>query len=552
MIAAAGRQSDVRRQIASIASILVVSTSIAAAAEPSPRWNDFPVAAFMLVAPLDRLERDLGFLSEETGRAITALRDAVAIAIDPTRPAGVAVLVDEGFVPIVFAPIKDPELLLRFLHDRYGWRFHRGDDGVYRGDDLPVAARVSGPWMYFTAPDHREHLANLPEDPSAIGPGSDRDTLAQLNVMVEDIPIEHRAAFAMLVREWFPAATTAITVAGFEHVLTESEACQISLQYCRPREQFHLSGRMTPIAGSDMERKFAKAARRPVLMDHLATSDALAVTMVSAVLEGVPLNLWKSVWDGINAAARPRLPSLQSEDVGERRMAAFGMTVLDTMTAHVATGTIDVGVALHEQGDELVLLAGTSLTGSRKIENAAADLFDALNSVPGFQALQWATGASGDVTVHEFQLPTDDTTRWMFGKTMHIAVGFGHDRVYGAIGGQSAIEQLSLAVDRSREGPPSRGGSVHVSLRAAPILALIDRAPGNDTASNAGVHKLAEIIVSHRKNDVMGFDLKAVDHAMEGCLRIDAGVVRTLLAAAGDSGPPKPEQKVGISPQKRD
>jgi hypothetical protein len=220
-------------------------------------------------------------------------------------------------------------------------------------------------------------------------------------------------------------------------------------------------------------------------------------------------------------------------------MATLGTTVLDTVKTAVAAGTIDAGVALHKQGDELVLLAGAGLVGARKIEQAATNLFDALNGVPAFQALQWATGANGDVTVHEFQMPADDATRGLFGETMHIAAGFGPDRVYAAIGGTSAMEKLSLAVDRSREDAPSRGSLGHISLRVAPLLAVLDRTPGSDAAANASVHELAEIIARHRKSDGVGFDLNVIDRALEGRFRVDSGVVRMLLAAAENAAPTK-------------
>ncbi len=548
MISVVLRKSDLRGQLLLGMAIVLACTTIrgnpagAQVAEGSPRWKGFPVAASVLVAPFNRVQRDLAFLQDGADpaapRTARDLLDELAKAIDATRPAGMAVLVDKTFVPIIFVPIKDAEPLLGFLHDRFGWRFHRGDDGLLRGDDLRLVARVSGSWMYFTGSDHRDHLTNLPEDPSAIGSWSDPGNLVQMNVMVSGMPIEQRAAFATLVRESLPAASTAITAAGLEDLLNESEAWQTELQYFRPLNQFHLTSRIIPVAESDLERRLASAARRPMLMEHLATTDAVAVATVSAVLDGERLNLWKNVWAGIDAAARPQLPSPRSKDVAERRMATFGTTVLDTVKAAVATGTIDVGMALHKQGDELVLLAGSSLVGARKIDQAASNLFDALLGVPAFQALQWATGANGDVTVHEFQLPTDDNTRGLFGEAMHVAAGFGPDRVYAAIGGPSAMEKLSLAVDRSREDAPSQGALAHMSLRVAPLMALLDRAPGSDTATNASVREIAEIIARHRKNDVVEFDLNVVDRALEARVRVDSGVVRTVLAAAGDVAPP--------------
>jgi hypothetical protein len=501
------------------------------------------VTASLQVAPLKRVQRDLAFLFEDAGptRVIDAV-NALAAAVDGARSSGIVIVHDETFVPIIFVPVKDAEPLLGFLRERFGWRFHRGEDGLFRGDDLRVVARESGSWMYFTSPDHRDHLANLPEDPSATGSWSDPGNLAQLNITVSAIPLEHRAAFATLVGESLEdrelPAVAALAVSGIDGLVTDIETWEIDLQFFRPLNQFHISSRITPVTGSDLERKLASAARRPMLMDHLATSDAVAAATVSTTLDGKPLDFLKQVWAGIDAATRPQLPSPRSRDMAERRMATLGTTALDTVKAAIAAGSIDVGVALHKQGDDFVLLAGSSLPGARKIEQAASNLFDALNGVPAFQALQWATGANGDVTVHEFQMPTDDNTREFFGEAMHLAAGFGPDRVYAAVGGPSAMEKLSLAVDRSREDAPSQGGLVHMAFRAAPLLALLDRAPGADATANASVQQLAESIARHRKNDVVEFDLNVIDRVLEGRLRVDSGVVRMLLTAVTDAAAP--------------
>lgn len=160
MIPVVLRQSRRLCRAISFAAIVLACTTIAGTpglargAEDAPHWNDLPVAASVQVAPLNRVQRDLAFLWDGTDRAATRaagdMLDELAKVIDGTRPAGMAVLVDEIFVPIIYVPIKkDAEPLLRFLRERFGWRFHRGDDGLLRGDDLRMVARASGSWIYF-------------------------------------------------------------------------------------------------------------------------------------------------------------------------------------------------------------------------------------------------------------------------------------------------------------------------------------------------------------------------------------------------------------------
>jgi len=543
-------------------SIMAAARPATEAAESAPRWNDKPVVAYLQLAPLSRVQRDLAFLSEGAGQtATTAIRDAIgelSAGVDAARPAGMAVLVDETFVPLIFVPLKDEERLFTFLYSRFGWRFHRGDDGLYRGSNVKAVARASGAWMYFTGPDHRERLATLPDDPAKLFAESDSGILAQLNVSVDQIPADRRAAFAEFVGGLFGESdengglVAAVAGHALTHIVTDSRSWQVELQCFRPLEQFHVTTRITPVAGSELERWISIAGRRPMLMEHLAATDSAAVAVMSAVLEGESLEPLKRSWGAIDAVARAKLPSARSSNVLERRLAQFGATALDAVSAALAQGEFDAGLAVQKQGNEIVFLAGSTLVGSRKIEESALSLFDMLNGVPDFQALQWAAGANGDVTLHEFQVPADENTRAWVGETVHLTAGFGPDRVYAALGGVSAMEKLSLAIDRSREDAPSQGRVMHVALRMAPFLALLDKSPGSNDAANANVREYAELISHYRKNDVLEFNLTAAEQALDGRLRIDMGVVRMLASSVPKAGTPVAPETTSPAPPAAD
>ena len=548
------RDTFMRFGVPLLATILLfaVAVSSADAAGPGPLWNDKPVVAYAQLAPLSRVQRDLEFLSEGAGQqATTAIRDILGeltTGVDAARPAGMAVFVDETFIPTIFVPLKDEERLFAALHSRFGWEFSRGDDGLYRGLTVKAVARVSGSWLFVTGPSHRERLATLPADPSELFAESDPGILAQVNVAADRIPAELRGGFADFIGGLFDGddqehgVVAAIVVHALRHVVTESQSWQVELQCFRPLEQFHITTRITPVAGSELASWIAAAERRPALMEHLATADSPVSFVISAGLEAESLELVTREWQALDAAARAKLPSARSNNVLERRVAQLGTTALDAVSAALANGEFDAGLVVQKQGNETVFLAGSTLAGSRKIDEAAVSVFEMLRQVPDFQALKWATGAKGDVTLHEFQMPADEKTRDWFGEAVHLAAGFGPDRVYAAAGGASTMEKLSQAIDRSREDDPARGGIMHVVLRMAPFLALLDRAQGSNETANANVHEYAELILPHRKNDVLEFNLTAAKGGLEGRLRIDLGVVRMLASSIPRRGQPsKPE-----------
>lgn len=180
--------------------LLAFAISTTSAAGTAPLWNDKPVVAYAQLAPLSRIQRDLAFLSEGAGeKSTSAIRDILAeltAGVDATRPAGMAVLMDETFVPMIFVPIKDEGRLFAALHSRFGWEFNRGEDGLYRGLTVNAVARISGSWLFVTGPSHRERLANVPKDPAELFAESDPGILAQVNVSADRIPAELRGGFA--------------------------------------------------------------------------------------------------------------------------------------------------------------------------------------------------------------------------------------------------------------------------------------------------------------------------------------------------------------------
>lgn len=528
------------------------------AADGAPKWSGLPVIAAAQLAPLSRVRRDLAFLAEGSGQesaaAVQTLLDEFSAAVDVSRPAGMAVTADGSFVSMIFVPILEEERLFALLHSRFGWEFNRGEDGLYRGLNVRAVARAAGKWLFFTSPDHRDRLTQLPADPSELFADADPGVLAQITVFADRIPDELRGTLADIfsgttgASEEDRGAASGVFGHALQHVVAESKTWQMELQCFRPLEQFHLATRVTPVAGSELEEWISSAAKRPALMEHLATTDSTAAAVASAGLAGGAPEQIMQAWRALEATARAKLPSARSNDAVERSAAQLGATALDAVSDALAKGEIDAGFVVRRPSAETVFLAGSTLAKAREVGEAAAELLELLNRVPDFQALQWAAEADGDVTIHQFQLPADDKTRAWVGDTVHLAAGFGADRVYAAAGGAATSETLSQAIERSREDAPSRGGVMRVALRMAPLLALIDEAPGASRTADADLHRYAELMAQYRRNDVLEFNLTAAEGALEGRLRIDRGVVRMLASAVPKtSARPTPESSPPVS-----
>lgn len=558
-----------RRRTLRSASMLTVLVACLISAWSTPaaevKWNDAPVVGYARVSPLDRLQRDLSFLGENVdgGKSIGGMKDIVtelSAGIDAARPAGLVVYADESLNIVVFVPLKDEEKLFAALRARFGWEFRRDDDGLYRGGNVNVVARVSGSWLFITGATHSARLSKVPDDPLGLFEGLDPTVTAQAGMMLDQLPADLRKTFDSLILESFApaksgaAATSSVTaLIGplVKQLLSDTRRWEFELQCLRPVEQFHVTSRLVPVKGSKLESWIEAAAQRPSKFEHLASDEAAAAIVSSLALDAATIEPLLRAWDEQAAKSRAAAPSPESPQAELRALGVLVAQGLEAVTATLRKGELDGGIVLDRHGQgHLNVLAGGTLYGSRGIQEKALEVAQMLQPQEGFRALNWAVSQNGDVSLNQLQLPMKDgNARRIFGESMYVVIGFGPDRLYSALGDEEAIAKLSLAVDRSREDRPSRGEPLRVTLRMAPFMALLNDFSEKKSASDQQLRTMAEQIAPYKKNDTLALTVRAGDGALESRLRIDMGVVRMLASSIPKPGaPPRPETVVPTSP----
>ncbi|MCE9606051.1 MAG: hypothetical protein K8U03_14235 [Planctomycetia bacterium] len=529
------------------------------------KWNDAPVVGYARVAPLDRLQRDLSFLGENVdgGKSIGGVKDAImelSAGIDAARPAGLVVYADDSLNIVAFVPLKDEEKLFAALRSRFGWEFRRGDDGIYRGGNVNVAARVSGSWLFVTGATHAARLSKVPEDPMRLFEGLDPTVTAQAGMMLDQLPAELRKTFDSLILESCAPAQSGAAAGSSstewigpltKQLLSDTRRWEFELQCLRPVEQFHVTSRLVPVKASKLESWIEAAAQRPSMFEHLASENAAAAIISSLALDAATIEPLLRAWDEQAAKARAAAPSPESPQAELRALGVLVAQTLEAVTTTLRKGELDGGVVLERQGQgHLNVLAGGTLYGSRAIQEKALEVAQMLQPQEGFRALNWAVSQNGDVSLNQLQLPMkDENARRIFGESLYVVIGFGPDRLYSSLGDEEAIGKLSLAVDRSREDRPSRGEPLRVTLRMAPFTALLNDFSDKKSASDGQIRSMAEQIAPYKKNDTLAFTVRAGEGALESRLRIDMGVLRMLASSIPKPGaPPRPETGVPTSP----
>jgi hypothetical protein len=552
-----------------LVSALAMSASVLISASPArgadPKWNDAPVVGYARVAPLDRLQRDLSFLGENVdgGKSIGGVKDAItelSAGIDAARPTGLVVYADDSLNIVAFVPLKDEEKLFAAFRSRFGWEFRRGDDGLYRGGNVNVAARVSGSWLFVTGATHAVRLSKVPDDPMRLFEGLDPTVTAQAGMMLDQLPAELRKTFDSLISESFAPAKSGAAAGPSsiewigpltKQLLSNTRRWEFELQCLRPVEQFHVTSRLVPVKASKLESWIEAAAQRPSMFEHLASETAAAAIVSSLALDAATIEPLLRAWDEQGAKARAAAPSPEAPQAELRALGSLVAQALEAVTATLRKGELDGGVVLERQGQgHLNVLAGGTLYGSRAIQEKALEVAQMLQPQAGFRALNWAVSQNGDVSLNQLQLPMkDENSRRIFGESLYVVIGFGPDRLYSSLGDEEAIGKLSLAVDRSREDRPSRGEPLRVTLRMAPFMALLNDFSGKKSDSDGQIRTMAEQITPYKKNDTLAFTVRAGEGALESRLRIDMGVVRMLASSIPKPGtPPRSETSVPTSP----
>lgn len=559
-----GRRRTVRPALilATFAVCLMSAWSTSAA---EVKWNDAPVVGYARVSPLDRLQRDLSFLGENVdgGQSISGMKDIItelSAGIDAARPAGLVVYADDSLNLVAFVPLKDEEKLFAALRARFGWEFRRGDDGLYRGGNVNVAARVSGSWLFVTGATHASRLAKVPDDPMRIFEGLDPTVTAQAGMMLDQLPADLRQSFDSVILDSFDptksgaaAASSGTALIGplVKQLLSDTRRWEFELQCLRPVEQFHVTSRLVPVQGSKLESWIEAAAQRPSMFEHLASDNAAAAIISSLALDPATIEPLLRAWDEQAAKARAAAPSPQAPQAELRSLGVLVAQALDAVTTTLRKGELDGGVVLDRQGQgHLNVLAGGTLYGSRAIQEKALEVAQMLQPQEGFRALNWAVSQNGDVSLNQLQLPMqDENARRLFGESMYVVIGFGPDRLYSSLGDEEAIAKLSLAVDRSREDRPSRGEPLRITLRMAPFMALLNDFSDKKSDSDAQMRTMAAQIAPYKKNDTLAITVRAGEGALESRLRIDMGVVRMLASSLPQPGaPPRPKTSVPTLP----
>ncbi|MDA8563540.1 hypothetical protein N9L06_03705 [Mariniblastus sp.] len=522
-------------------------------------------AAVISIANLDDTLADIDYLVDASGFGQMKFMIQTQIThflkgVDPTRPSGVLLYMDEGaeqptalgFVPVEelddlldtlsgFAEVDEGddyttiitddgnEILIKqvgnhaFISDK-AEMFQRIPDVPPASllGDLPtrfnVAARLFGQQIpkamrekaITTIQDaYEKQLEQLESGDEDSAQAALQRTSYEINMkQIKDLILEtDQLAFGMLIDEENKTLSSEIEIIGTENsTLAKRAAANMN------PEKSRFTGFVIPNA------TFTAISRTNLIEEDLEQYTQLSETGIDAIV--------KSINEESDLTA-------EEVDAIKKAMADLSTALLETMKE----GVTDAGLAVTLGKGDVNLAGGFAITDPKKVEQVAKDLaaeFEGKLAELGTVKLN--SGAHKDVTFHTFTLKTPEDTEELIdavGEQIQIVIGIGPQETYFAAG-SSPSELLIRAIDGNGtvDVPATLG---MYKLYIAPIVDFVATIQPDDFGM---AQKMADALTAGGR-DQLQYELKPLKNGFSIRGDLQDGVLELIQVATEAMAQPR-------------
>jgi len=469
--------------------------------EPAVAQSAPKPAAVISIANLDDTLADIDYLVDASGFGQMKFMIQTQIThflkgVDPTRPSGVLLYLDEGSEQpsaLGFVPVEELDDLLDTLAG-----FAEVDEGddyttIITDDDNEILIKQVGNHAFIT--DQAEMFKRIPDAPPASLLG---DLPTRFNVAArlfgQQIPKSMRDKAISTIRDAYEqqleqleadeenSAQAQIQQKSFEINMKQiedlvQETDQLAIGIAIDEENKTLSSEMEIIGTEDSTlAKRAAANMNPEKSRfagfRLPGAAFTGVSRTNLIQEDIDqyTQLSETGIDTILKAINEELDVTEQEmDVIEKATEDLSAAMLETMNGGVA----DAGMVVDLAKGNVNLAMGVMTTDPKKFEQVAKDLaaeFDGKLAKLGTVNLN--SGSHKDVTFHTFSMNTPedlDELADAFGDQIQIVIGIGQAETYFAAG-SNPTELLKRAIDGSgvQDDTPATIGLYNLYI--APVM----------------------------------------------------------------------------------
>lgn len=547
---------------------LLALTLLASAAPAAKAQTESAVSQPVVVATFSgyaELKRDLEYLGALSGNPDMAkgleqllmlfTQNQGLAGLDQKRPWGAALSIgDNGNYPaLVFLPVDDLKQLLDALAAAVGEAVEAGE-GVFeiKRENATVYLKQQGEWAY--AAQQKPDLDKLPEDPLTLLGGLQEEYDLAIAANVQNVPQGLRDMAVFMIRQGMEQSLQQSADPDDEQsqlqqqlarnqldqlVKAVNELDKITLGVSIDAENNHsfIDLGLTGVPGSDLAKQLSESTVEggaSKFSGFLQPGAVLSLHLNSAVsetdrqqTEAALGNLRSQIMDEIDkdqdlddAQAKAKIKQLAGK-------------VLDVLQQTLKKGQINAGLAVVGEGP-LTLVAGIAVADGGQLEKVAKDFINLAADDPNGPKPKLNAAEYKGIHFHTLAVPApdDEGSEWIkqyVGETIDVAVGFGADRLYVAVG-KDGIDRLKQAIDTSAapatssaELPPMK-----LSLALGPVMKLISAHQGG----NPGAEMLVQQLKQSGK-DHLNVTVEPLDNGVRYRIEAEEGINKLLGTALG-------------------
>lgn len=541
------------QRLAVVAAIVlpVVVAPLAARAETKP-------VAVLSLAGYDALMSDLNFLGELSGtpqlaqsvEGILALvtRAQGLVGLEKGKPIGAAVsLNDAGLpTPLVFVPVADAEKLLDALQGLVPTVEDLGD-GFSRlkpANGPSIIMKETDGWAFLS--NSQDNLEDLPKDPAKLlgDLAKKYDVALQLNVQNVPEPfiqmaVQQMQAGAQAGLKQLPDEdddTYRLRKEFAETYLSQmtqlvEEIDQITLGFAidSKTRSSYLDVSLTVKDGGKLAAQIAAAAGAEEGSKFVGFADPKAVAnlhFAAPIMKDDKTVLLDAVSTG-RKEAKKKIE--ESDDLDDEAVKQAVQEMVDQVfyvaEATIRGGRVDGG-AVFVGGGPFEFVVGGLIVDAQKLEAVVKRAVDMFGQAPEFPAVKLNAAEHDGVTFHTIALPDlDEDARKILGEEVMLALGFGKDRAFLAIG-ENPVKSASSVLDKSKKSaklPP-----MQLQVKLGPLVKI-------GAESDEDNRELAETLVrllEASEKDHISFTSAYIPNGTRVRIEIEEGVLEAVGKAA--------------------
>jgi len=532
----------------------------AAMASPIATAADLKPVAVVSFAGYDALIDDLNFLGKLAGapQLAQSLEGILAVftraqglaGLNKEEPIGAAVYLPEGGAPkvIAYVPVTDADKLLDVLQGLIPKVEDLGD-GYSRltlANGPPLVLKMTAKWAFLS--DAKEHLDDLPKDPSSLLEELEEDYDLALQINVRNVPDMYKQLALGGLKDGFEKgmrkkadedesayqtrkAIGEAYLNQFTQLVEEVNHITIGFAIDSESRSAYLDAEVTVVPGGKLAKQFKAAMDDAPASKYAGFADEDAVAnfhFTAPVMDDDE----KTLLSGLEVARKEAAKKIDADDnlsdpKVKQTVQQWATDLFDVLEATVKGRQFNGGAVVFGDGP-FDMVAGGLFVDAKKLEGVFRQAVEMFGKAKDFPEVEFDAAKHAGVTFHTLTVPIEGNgedaknARKVFGDELNIALGFGKSTIMIAAGPdpvETAKEVLDNSKEEDDELPPAQ-----LQIKLGPIVKL-----GADSADdNKEAAQMIAKLLEDSDEDHVTVTSEYIEHGSMVRIEIEAGLLEAL------------------------